>query len=82
MAFCEERVLFMASRKKVEFLKQVAAGKGDGSNGVPSITLLVREKVSKMGGKKGILGKNMGCWGGILGPGRGFWVVEWMDFGS
>ena len=59
--------------------------KGDGSNGVPSITLLVREKVSKMGGKKGILGKRgrkMAALGGILGPGRGFWVVEWMDFGS
>ena len=45
MVFCEERVLFMASRKKVEFLKQVAAPKADGPNGVPSITLLVREKV-------------------------------------
>lgn len=44
MVFCEERVLFMASRKKVEFLKQVAAPKADGPNGVPSITLLVREK--------------------------------------
>ncbi|NXN99356.1 SP16H protein, partial [Rhinopomastus cyanomelas] len=45
MVFCAERVLFMASKKKVEFLKQVAQGKGgDNPNGVPPITLLVREK--------------------------------------
>ncbi|XP_066843338.1 LOW QUALITY PROTEIN: FACT complex subunit SPT16 [Anser cygnoides] len=28
MAFCEDKILFMASKKKVEFLKQVATGKG------------------------------------------------------
>ncbi|XP_035754391.1 FACT complex subunit SPT16 [Egretta garzetta] len=45
MVFCEEKILFMASKKKVEFLKQVAHGKGgDSANGVPAITLLVREK--------------------------------------
>ncbi|XP_053789266.1 FACT complex subunit SPT16 [Vidua chalybeata] len=45
MLFCEERVLFLASRKKVEFLKQVAQGKGaEGGNGLPAVTLLVREK--------------------------------------
>ncbi|XP_010071418.1 PREDICTED: FACT complex subunit SPT16-like, partial [Pterocles gutturalis] len=45
MVFCEEKILFMASKKKVEFLKQVAQPKGQESgNGVPTITLLVREK--------------------------------------
>ncbi|XP_058709152.1 FACT complex subunit SPT16 isoform X1 [Poecile atricapillus] len=44
MLFCEERALFLASRKKVEFLKQVAQGKAEGANGLPAITLLVREK--------------------------------------
>ncbi|XP_071276354.1 LOW QUALITY PROTEIN: FACT complex subunit SPT16 [Agelaius tricolor] len=46
MLFCEERALFLASRKKVEFLKQVAQGKGGegASNGLPAVTLLVREK--------------------------------------
>ncbi|KAM4876219.1 FACT complex subunit SPT16-like [Sylvia borin] len=45
MLFCEERLLFLASRKKVEFLKQVAQGKGaEGGNGLPAVTLLVREK--------------------------------------
>ncbi|NXO52418.1 SP16H protein, partial [Aramus guarauna] len=45
MVFCEEKILFMASKKKVEFLKQVAQNKGgENVNGVPAITLLVREK--------------------------------------
>ncbi|XP_059693553.1 FACT complex subunit SPT16, partial [Haemorhous mexicanus] len=46
MLFCEERALFLASRKKVEFLKQVAQGKGGegATNGLPAVTLLVREK--------------------------------------
>ncbi|KAM7026429.1 LOW QUALITY PROTEIN: FACT complex subunit SPT16, partial [Acridotheres tristis] len=46
MLFCEERALFLASRKKVEFLKQVAQGKGGegANNGLPAVTLLVREK--------------------------------------
>ncbi|XP_009958582.1 PREDICTED: FACT complex subunit SPT16-like, partial [Leptosomus discolor] len=45
MVFCEEKIFFMASKKKVEFLKQVAHGKGgESANGVPAITLLVREK--------------------------------------
>ncbi|XP_027488086.1 FACT complex subunit SPT16-like, partial [Corapipo altera] len=45
MLFCESRLLFLASRKKVEFLKQVAQGKaGEGPNGLPAVTLLVREK--------------------------------------
>ncbi|XP_048867497.1 FACT complex subunit SPT16 isoform X2 [Brienomyrus brachyistius] len=45
MVFCESKILFMASKKKVEFLKQVAVTKGnENANGVPPITLLVREK--------------------------------------
>ncbi|CAI5791258.1 FACT complex subunit SPT16 [Podarcis muralis] len=45
MVFCEDKILFMASKKKVEFLKQIANSKSNEStNGVPAITLLVREK--------------------------------------
>ncbi|XP_061445231.1 FACT complex subunit SPT16 isoform X1 [Rhineura floridana] len=45
MVFCEDKILFMASKKKVEFLKQIANSKNNEStNGVPAITLLVREK--------------------------------------
>ncbi|XP_023688342.1 FACT complex subunit SPT16 [Paramormyrops kingsleyae] len=45
MVFCESKILFMASKKKVEFLKQVAVTKGnENANGVPPITLLIREK--------------------------------------
>uniref|UniRef100_A0A671L926 FACT complex subunit n=1 Tax=Sinocyclocheilus anshuiensis TaxID=1608454 RepID=A0A671L926_9TELE len=45
MVFCETRIIFLASKKKVEFLKQVAVTKGnENANGIPPITLLVREK--------------------------------------
>ncbi|XP_077688214.1 FACT complex subunit SPT16 isoform X2 [Eretmochelys imbricata] len=45
MVFCVDKILFMASKKKVEFLKQIANSKGsENANGVPAITLLVREK--------------------------------------
>nr|XP_033780947.1 FACT complex subunit SPT16 [Geotrypetes seraphini] len=45
MVFCEDKIIFMASKKKVEFLKQVANTKGnENANGTPAITLLVREK--------------------------------------
>uniref|UniRef100_A0A673HK11 FACT complex subunit n=1 Tax=Sinocyclocheilus rhinocerous TaxID=307959 RepID=A0A673HK11_9TELE len=45
MLFCETRIMFLASKKKVEFLKQVAVTKGnENANGIPPITLLVREK--------------------------------------
>uniref|UniRef100_V9KC68 FACT complex subunit n=1 Tax=Callorhinchus milii TaxID=7868 RepID=V9KC68_CALMI len=45
MVFCEEKIVFMASKKKVEFLKQIANTKGsENANGLPAITLLVREK--------------------------------------
>ncbi|CAL8377622.1 FACT complex subunit SPT16 [Gadus morhua] len=45
MVFCDTKILFLASKKKVEFLKQVAVTKGnENANGVPPITLLTREK--------------------------------------
>ncbi|KAJ8377321.1 hypothetical protein AAFF_G00261700 [Aldrovandia affinis] len=45
MVFCESKILFLASKKKVEFLKQVAVTKGnENANGLPPISLLVREK--------------------------------------
>ncbi|XP_053324462.1 FACT complex subunit SPT16 [Spea bombifrons] len=45
MVFCEEKIIFMASKKKVEFLKQIANTKGnENANGTPPITLLIREK--------------------------------------
>lgn len=47
MVFCETKILFLASKKKLEFLKQVQITKGnENANGLPPITLLVREKVS------------------------------------
>lgn len=48
MVFCDTKILFLASKKKVDFLKQVAVTKGnENANGVPPITLLTREKVTK-----------------------------------
>ncbi|XP_072271276.1 FACT complex subunit SPT16 [Pyxicephalus adspersus] len=45
MVFCEDKIIFMASKKKIEFLKQIANTKGnENANGTPAITLLVREK--------------------------------------
>lgn len=47
MVFCETKIIFLASKKKVDFLKQVAITKGnENANGVPPITLLTREKVT------------------------------------
>lgn len=46
MVFCDTKIIFLASKKKVDFLKQVAITKGnENANGVPPITLLTREKV-------------------------------------
>uniref|UniRef100_A0A3Q3J6N8 FACT complex subunit n=1 Tax=Monopterus albus TaxID=43700 RepID=A0A3Q3J6N8_MONAL len=45
MVFCDTKIIFLASKKKVDFLKQVAITKGnENANGVPPITLLTREK--------------------------------------
>ncbi|XP_070574512.1 FACT complex subunit SPT16-like [Ptychodera flava] len=45
MVLCESQIYFLASKKKVEFLKQVASDK-ENVNGIPPITLLTREKGS------------------------------------
>nr|CAB3266708.1 FACT complex subunit SPT16 [Phallusia mammillata] len=43
MVFCKEKILFLSSKKKVEFLK-AAANDDDNSDGVPKISLLLRDK--------------------------------------
>lgn len=46
VVFCDTKIIFLASKKKVDFLRQVAVTKGnENANGVPPITLLTREKV-------------------------------------
>jgi nucleosome binding factor SPN SPT16 subunit len=42
--FTEEIIYFLASKKKIEFLKQIESIKEEG---VPQIKLLVRDRVSK-----------------------------------
>ena len=45
MVLCKEQIFFLASKKKVEFLRQISSSKEkENQNGVPSITLLTREK--------------------------------------
>ncbi|EEC06307.1 FACT complex subunit spt16, putative [Ixodes scapularis] len=46
MVLCENAIYFLASKKKVEFLKQVESGK-ENEGQVPPITLLVRDKADK-----------------------------------
>lgn len=49
MVFCDTKIIFLASKKKVDFLKQLTVTKGnENANGVPPITLLTREKVTEM----------------------------------
>jgi hypothetical protein len=43
MVLTENAVHFLASKKKIEFLKQISSPKEE--EGVPSIKLLIREKV-------------------------------------
>lgn len=43
MVFCESSVYFLASKKKVDFLKSIET-KDD--NGLPAVKLLVRNKVN------------------------------------
>uniref|UniRef100_S4RDI0 FACT complex subunit n=1 Tax=Petromyzon marinus TaxID=7757 RepID=S4RDI0_PETMA len=45
MVLCDEKIVLMASKKKVDFLRQLASGKGsENSSGAPPVTLLVRDK--------------------------------------
>ncbi|XP_076357852.1 SPT16 homolog, facilitates chromatin remodeling subunit dre4 [Tachypleus tridentatus] len=46
MVLCESAIYFLASKKKVEFLKQIESGKENESD-VPPITLLTRDKADK-----------------------------------
>ena len=43
MVFCESAVYFLASKKKVDFLKSIESKE---DNGLPAVKLLVRSKVS------------------------------------
>ena len=44
MALCEDAIYFLASKKKIDFLRPLEASKDE--KGVPSVKLLVRDKVS------------------------------------
>ncbi|XP_052830934.1 FACT complex subunit SPT16 [Octopus bimaculoides] len=46
MVLCEKNIYFLASKKKIEFLKQVDTSK-ENDQGIPSIKLLTRDKVDK-----------------------------------
>ena len=43
---CEDQIYFLASKKKVQFLQQIAKEEKENqkNNGVPAITLLTRDK--------------------------------------
>lgn len=44
--FTQEKLLILASKKKIEFLKQVESAK-ENENGIPAVVLLTRDKVRK-----------------------------------
>lgn len=44
MVLCDRQIIFLASKKKIEFLKQLEQGK-ENEGDVPPVTLLVRDKV-------------------------------------
>ncbi|KAG8190381.1 hypothetical protein JTE90_022025 [Oedothorax gibbosus] len=46
MVFCEKSMYFLASKKKVEFLKNFESGK-ENENEVPPLTILTRDKADK-----------------------------------
>ena len=51
LVFCEKAIYVLASKKKIEFIKQVDLGT-DSENGVPPFKLLPRDKVSSYRLKK------------------------------
>ncbi|XP_022662771.1 FACT complex subunit spt16-like [Varroa jacobsoni] len=46
MVLCDRQIIFLASKKKIEFLKQLEQGK-ENEGDVPPVTLLVRDKSDK-----------------------------------
>jgi nucleosome binding factor SPN SPT16 subunit len=46
IVFTQEKLLLLASKKKIEFLKQVESSK-ENENGTPTVVLLTRDKVRK-----------------------------------
>ncbi|XP_003747374.1 FACT complex subunit SPT16 [Galendromus occidentalis] len=46
MVLCEKQIIFLASKRKIEFLKQIESGK-ENENGLPPVTLLIRDKGDK-----------------------------------
>ncbi|KAK2190440.1 hypothetical protein NP493_80g05043 [Ridgeia piscesae] len=47
IVLCENNVFFLASKKKIEFIRQVDSSKESGDNGLPAFSLLVRDKADK-----------------------------------
>uniref|UniRef100_H2ZNP2 FACT complex subunit n=1 Tax=Ciona savignyi TaxID=51511 RepID=H2ZNP2_CIOSA len=43
MVFCKQTIMVLSSKKKIQFLKEAASGKGD-ENGIPDVDLMLREK--------------------------------------
>ena len=43
--FCESAMVFLASKKKIEFLRPLEAAQQEKGGGLPKILLLVRDKV-------------------------------------
>ena len=46
MVACEDSLYFLASKKKIEFLRKVENGE-ETENGMPSVNLLTRDKADK-----------------------------------
>lgn len=47
MVLCDKAIYMLASKKKIDFLKQVEVGK-ENEGGLPAVKLLVRDKVIKL----------------------------------
>ena len=48
MVICEKVIYFLASKKKIEFIRQVDGHK-DAESGIPPFKLLIRDKVVEFG---------------------------------